>query len=111
MCTEGADGYCAPPDSTRLALGCLVLLTGWTRGMLCSPTSQPDYPAFCLAFTVALFSALSGSQRSVTFLWVVTRLLLTILWSSFQDRHVPILFRQSAVDGRLWPPRLRAWPI
>eukprot|EP00951_Prasinocladus_malaysianus_P044791 scaffold584434_cov20-Prasinocladus_malaysianus.AAC.1 len=39
-------------------LGCLVLLAGWTRGMLCSPTSQPDYLAICLIFTVALFSGL-----------------------------------------------------
>eukprot|EP00955_Chlamydomonas_euryale_P047169 353604-Chlamydomonas_euryale.AAC.2 len=26
----------------RPFLGCLVLLAGWTRGMQCSPTSQPD---------------------------------------------------------------------
>eukprot|EP00955_Chlamydomonas_euryale_P069736 360561-Chlamydomonas_euryale.AAC.1 len=44
-----------PTPHASPLLGCLVLLTGWTRSMLCSPTSQPDYLAFCLIFITALF--------------------------------------------------------
>eukprot|EP00955_Chlamydomonas_euryale_P018205 193730-Chlamydomonas_euryale.AAC.1 len=72
-----------PTPQASPFLGCLVLLAGWTRGLPCNPTSQPDYLAFCLTFTVAFFSGLRGEQRFVTFEWVVTGRLMTILGPRF----------------------------